>query len=46
VGLDGTDREINSAEYGAPPAGDDFLVLGAWPERPVSAATADSGTRR
>ena len=28
VGVDGTDREINAAEYGAPPAGDDFLVLG------------------
>lgn len=28
VGVDGTDREINNAEYGAPPPGDDFLVLG------------------
>jgi glucose 1-dehydrogenase len=28
VGLDGTDREINAAEYGAPPPGDDHLVLG------------------
>jgi threonine dehydrogenase-like Zn-dependent dehydrogenase len=28
VGVDGTDREINDAEYGAPPAGSDFLVLG------------------
>jgi len=28
VGLDGTDREINSAEYGAAPPGYDFLVLG------------------
>jgi threonine dehydrogenase-like Zn-dependent dehydrogenase len=28
VGVDGTDREINAAEYGAPPAGYDFLVLG------------------
>ena len=28
VGVDGTDREINAAEYGAAPAGDDFLVLG------------------
>ena len=28
VGVDGTDREINGAEYGAPPHGDDFLVLG------------------
>ncbi len=28
VGVDGTDREINAAEYGAAPAGYDFLVLG------------------
>src|SRR5438309_6019609 len=28
VGLDGTDREINAGEYGAPPEGFDFLVLG------------------
>ena len=28
VGVDGTDREINAAEYGAPPPGDDFLVIG------------------
>lgn len=28
VGVDGTDKEINSAEYGAPPPGDSFLVLG------------------
>ncbi|MGH9794237.1 MAG: glucose 1-dehydrogenase [Candidatus Acidiferrales bacterium] len=28
VGVDGTDKEINEAEYGAPPAGDDFLILG------------------
>src|SRR5215472_5007760 len=28
VGVDGTDKEINAAEYGAAPAGDDFLVLG------------------
>jgi threonine dehydrogenase-like Zn-dependent dehydrogenase len=28
VGLDGTDVEINAGEYGAPPSGDDFLVLG------------------
>jgi glucose 1-dehydrogenase len=28
VGVDGTDKEINSAEYGAPPPGYDFLVLG------------------
>jgi threonine dehydrogenase-like Zn-dependent dehydrogenase len=28
VGVDGTDKEINAAEYGAPPPGDDFLVLG------------------
>ena len=28
VGIDGTDKEINNAEYGAPPAGDDFLVIG------------------
>ena len=28
VGIDGTDKEINAAEYGAPPPGDDFLILG------------------
>jgi threonine dehydrogenase-like Zn-dependent dehydrogenase len=28
VGVDGTDKEINAAEYGAAPEGDDFLVTG------------------
>ena len=28
VGLDGTDRDINSGAYGAPPPGTDFLVPG------------------
>jgi len=28
VGVDGTDKEINAAEYGAPPAGFDFLTIG------------------
>ena len=28
VGVDGTDREINEAEYGTAPAGDDYLVIG------------------
>jgi glucose 1-dehydrogenase len=28
VGVDGTDKEINAAEYGAAPPGSDFLVLG------------------
>jgi len=28
VGVDGTDREINAAAYGAAPEGYDFLVLG------------------
>jgi threonine dehydrogenase-like Zn-dependent dehydrogenase len=28
VGVDGTDKEINAAEYGAAPAGGDFLILG------------------
>jgi threonine dehydrogenase-like Zn-dependent dehydrogenase len=28
VGVDGTDKEINAAEYGAAPAGFDFLVIG------------------
>src|SRR3974377_1978129 len=27
-GVDGTDKEINAAEYGAPPPGDEFLILG------------------
>jgi glucose 1-dehydrogenase len=28
VGVDGTDREIVDAEFGTPPDGDDFLILG------------------
>jgi glucose 1-dehydrogenase len=28
VGVDGTDKEINAAEYGAAPDGDDFLITG------------------
>jgi glucose 1-dehydrogenase len=28
VGVDGTDKEINAAEYGAAPPGDDYLVIG------------------
>jgi threonine dehydrogenase-like Zn-dependent dehydrogenase len=28
VGVDGTDKEINAAEYGAPPNGDNYLILG------------------
>ena len=28
VGVDGTDKEINAAEYGASPSGYDFLVIG------------------
>jgi threonine dehydrogenase-like Zn-dependent dehydrogenase len=28
VGVDGTDKEINEAEYGAAPPGDDYLVIG------------------
>lgn len=28
VGVDGTDKEINAAEYGGPPPGDDYLILG------------------
>src|SRR5919198_3890624 len=28
VGIDGTDKEINAAEYGAAPPGYDFLVIG------------------
>jgi glucose 1-dehydrogenase len=28
VGVDGTDKEINAAEYGAAPPGDDFLIIG------------------
>jgi glucose 1-dehydrogenase len=28
VGVDGTDKEINAAEYGAAPEGDDYLVIG------------------
>src|SRR5262245_59345812 len=28
VGVDGTDKEINSAEYGAAPPGYEFLVIG------------------
>src|SRR5438876_7715759 len=28
VGVDGTDKEINAAEYGAAPPGDGFLIIG------------------
>ena len=28
VGVDGTDKEINAAEYGHAPSGDDFLIIG------------------
>jgi threonine dehydrogenase-like Zn-dependent dehydrogenase len=28
VGVDGTDKEINAAEYGAAPAGDNYLIIG------------------
>jgi glucose 1-dehydrogenase len=28
VGVDGTDKEINAAEYGAPPEGDSYLITG------------------
>jgi len=28
VGIDGTDKEINAAEYGIAPEGDDYLILG------------------
>jgi threonine dehydrogenase-like Zn-dependent dehydrogenase len=28
VGLDGTDKEINAGEYGSPPPGDEFLIIG------------------
>jgi len=28
VGVDGTDKEINAAEYGMAPEGDDYLILG------------------
>jgi threonine dehydrogenase-like Zn-dependent dehydrogenase len=28
VGVDGTDKEINAAEYGASPPGDDYLIIG------------------
>ncbi len=28
VGVDGTDKEINAAEYGAAPDGDNFLIIG------------------
>jgi threonine dehydrogenase-like Zn-dependent dehydrogenase len=28
VGVDGTDKEINAAEYGASPEGDEYLIIG------------------
>jgi threonine dehydrogenase-like Zn-dependent dehydrogenase len=28
VGVDGTDKEINAAEYGASPPGDEYLIIG------------------
>jgi hypothetical protein len=38
VGVDGTDKEINAAEYGAAPEGFGFLVVGheSHPEAPGS----------
>lgn len=43
VGVDGTDREINSGEYGAAPEGGDFLVLGheSFCERQARASSDD-----
>ena len=35
VGVDGTDREINAAEYGAAPDGYNFLVVGSPPVVPI-----------
>ena len=54
VGVDGTDREINAAEYGAAPEGYDFLVIGhegfgqveaVGPERHDSRARATTSSR-
>ena len=42
VGVDGTDKEINAAEYGQAPPGYDFLVIGhecvagCWKSAPAS----------
>jgi len=41
VGVDGTDKEINAAEYGAAPAGDDYLILGHESFGRVEAVGAD-----
>jgi threonine dehydrogenase-like Zn-dependent dehydrogenase len=41
VGVDGTDKEINAAEYGAAPRGYDFLVLGHESFGQVEAAGAN-----
>jgi threonine dehydrogenase-like Zn-dependent dehydrogenase len=41
VGVDGTDKEINAAEYGAAPDGFDFLVVGHESFGQVEAVGAD-----
>lgn len=41
VGVDGTDKEINAAEYGAAPPGDDYLILGHESFGRVEAVGAD-----
>ena len=43
VGVDGTDKEINAAEYGAPPPGDDYLILGHESFGQVVAVGPDAG---
>ena len=42
VGVDGTDKEINAAEYGAAPPGFDYLIIGHEGFAQVEAG----GTRR
>src|SRR5437660_965424 len=41
VGIDGTDKEINAAEYGAAPPGYDYLITGHEGFRQVEAVGAN-----
>ena len=46
VGVDGTDKEINAAEYGAAPPGYDFLVIGHEGFGQVEAVAPEQQRRR
>ncbi len=46
VGVDGTDKEINAAEYGAAPPGNDYLILGHESFGKVEAVGSSGGEFR